>query len=371
VSFSLLALLGGMWAGLERIGWTLPSLGPDLPAAHGPLMVSGFLGTLISLERAVAVQQPWAYAAPLLSGVGGLALLGGAAAPAGPILVTLGSLGLVGILGWILRQHLAWFTVVMELGALAWLAANVAWLAGAAIPAVAPWFAGFLVLTIVGERLELSRLAGRNRGREVAVLTIVAVYVMGLVLAGLAPALGQWIAGLAMIALAAWLWRYDIARYTVRRPGLPRFIAVALLSGYVWLGVGGVLWTMFGGALAGPRYDAMLHAVFLGFALSMIFAHATIILPAVLGGTVPYRAWFYSHLGLLNLSLVVRLAGDLGGWFSARAWGGMLGAAAILLFLLNTLVSTVTARRVRAGPTGGPRPALDVRPAQPHPGHRP
>ena len=47
------ALLSGMWAGLIRIGWALPPLQPPLPMLHGPLMVCGFLGTLIGLERAV------------------------------------------------------------------------------------------------------------------------------------------------------------------------------------------------------------------------------------------------------------------------------------------------------------------------------
>ena len=47
---ALLALLVAIWAGLMRIGWLLPAAG-GLAAAHGPLMVSGFLGTLIGLER--------------------------------------------------------------------------------------------------------------------------------------------------------------------------------------------------------------------------------------------------------------------------------------------------------------------------------
>ena len=110
---SILALLGGMWAGLERLGWALPVFEPALPAAHGPLMVSGFLGTLISLERAVAIQEPWAYTAPLLSGLGGLALLGGMPAPVGPLLVTLGSLGLVGIFGRIMQRQLACFRLFL------------------------------------------------------------------------------------------------------------------------------------------------------------------------------------------------------------------------------------------------------------------
>jgi len=49
-------------------------------AWHGALMASAFFGTLISLERAVALGRLWAYAAPLACGAGGVALVGDAAA---------------------------------------------------------------------------------------------------------------------------------------------------------------------------------------------------------------------------------------------------------------------------------------------------
>jgi hypothetical protein len=86
-----------------------------------------------------------------------------------------------------------------------------------------------------------------------------------------------------MLALALWLLRYDIARYTVRKTGLTRFIAVCLLSGYIWLGLSGLLALRFGGVTAGFQYDALLHTLFVGFVISMIFGHAPIIFPAVLG----------------------------------------------------------------------------------------
>ena len=54
------ALLFGMWAGLIRLGWVLPVLQPPLPMLHGPLMVCGFLGTLVGLERAVGTGLKWA-----------------------------------------------------------------------------------------------------------------------------------------------------------------------------------------------------------------------------------------------------------------------------------------------------------------------
>ncbi|HKS90464.1 MAG TPA: hypothetical protein VJQ83_00945, partial [Tepidiformaceae bacterium] len=63
-------LLAGLWAGLLRLGLDVPELHATLPADHGPLMILGFLGTLIALERAVALGQRWAFLAPLCAGLG-------------------------------------------------------------------------------------------------------------------------------------------------------------------------------------------------------------------------------------------------------------------------------------------------------------
>jgi hypothetical protein len=122
---------------------------------------------------------------------------------------------------------------------------------------------------------------------------------------------------------------------------LPRFIAACLLSGYVWLAIGGVLVLRFGALVAGPRYDAVLHAIFLGFVFAMIFGHAPIIFPAVLGSPISFRPAFYAHLSLLHFSLALRLAGDLAGWLTARQWGGLLNALVLLLFLANTVYAVL------------------------------
>jgi len=142
-----------------------------------------------------------------------------------------------------------------------------------------------------------------------------------------------------MAALALWLLRYDVARRTVRKPGLTRFIAICLLAGYGWLAVGGILVGYFGGVTAGFHYDAILHAVFVGFVMSMIFGHAPIIFPAITGKAIPFRSAFYLHLALLHLSLLLRVAADLAVWLPARQWGGLLNVVAVLLFLLNTVLA--------------------------------
>lgn len=367
MGLGLVALLLGLWAGLRRLGWAFPQPHPALFQVHGPLMVSGFLGTLISLERAVALGRPWAYLAPLLSGLGGVAMILQPQSRLGPAFLVWGSLVLVAILAVIFRRQPALFTATLGGGALVWAGGNLLWLmdwptASGMVFAAAFWWMGFLVLTIAGERLELSRL---TRPPKVAQgLFGLGLGLMGLGLLLTAGAFGGpmrergWTAPLfdggvrlmggGMGALALWLWRFDIARYTVRQKGLTRFVALCLLSGYGWLGLGGLLGILLGGVMSGPDYDALLHAIFLGFVFAMVFGHAPIIFPALLGTPLPFRPAFYSHLLLLHLSLMVRLMGDLGDFLLARQWGGLLNAAAVLLFLLNTsgtILSSLIPRR--------------------------
>jgi hypothetical protein len=90
----------------------------------------------------------------------------------------------------------------------------------------------------------------------------------------------------------------------------------------------------FAGLMAGPAYDAWLHALLLGFVFSMIFAHALIILPAVAQITLPFYPVLYGPVVLMQLGLLLRVAGDLTLWWPARLWGGMLNGLAILWFFL-------------------------------------
>jgi len=334
---ALLALLTGLWAGLFRLGWQLPLLRPMLPLAHGPLMVSGFLGTLIGVERAVALRHRWTYVGPLLTGLGALALIVGLPGWPGPLLMTAGSLGLVVVFVAIVRRQPAWFTAVMGLGALVWLVGNGLWLVGWPLHQVTMWWAGFLILTIAGERLELARVLRLSGTVRLAFLVAVGLFLLGLAWTVVAFDSGLRLTGAGMVALALWLLGYDVARRTVRKTGMTRFIAVCLLAGYFWLGVGGVMGLAFGGVATGMRYDALLHALFLGFVFSMIFGHAPIILPAVLNVPVPFRSSFYLPLILLHLSLLLRVGGDLSGLPGPRQWGGLINVLALLLFLVNTV----------------------------------
>lgn len=358
MALAMLSLVAALNAGLIRLGWGMPSVIEDMGALHGPLMVCGFLGTMIGLERAVALGKPWGYMSPLSSALGVLVLFSGLAVQPGALLFTLGSVVMLAIFVVIVRHQPALFTWTMMLGAAGWLVGNLLWLAGVPFAQITVWWTTFLVLTIVGERLELSRLMRPSRTSQRIFLGAVALFLAGALAStvewflGGGFMLGKRAMGLGMVALAVWLLHEDIARRTVRQTGLTRYIAWCLLLGYVWLAIGGALWMVYAGVSAGAYYDAMLHAVYVGFVMSMIFGHMSIILPAVLGRAVAYTRWMYAPLILLQLSLALRLAGDLVFGLTVRQWGGMLNAIAILLFIIMTvraiLVPTLARRQATA-----------------------
>ncbi len=344
-----LALMAGLWLGLVRLGWELPVWARLATAAHGPLMVAGFLGTLIGVERAVALGRRWAFAAPVLSGVGALVLIAAPRSALGGCLLLAGAFALLAVA---VRQARLWRglpSTIMAAGVAALAVADALWLAGEPIHRFVLWWAAFPVLVVAGERLEMNRIAPAPPAARVVFAACIAAFLLGLLASLVWWDGGTRATGLAMAGLGAWLARYDLARRTMRSRGLPRYVAVCLLSGIGWLVGGGTLALVLGGTLPGPHYDAVLHSCFVGFVLPMIFGHAPIILPAVTGFPLPYRPFFYLPLALLNLSLLVRVGGDLVGWMPGRQFGGLLNVAAVLLFAAGAAVAAAGAGK-RAAP---------------------
>lgn len=226
----LLSMACGVWLGLVRLGWNLPLPWQDQLIAHGTLMVCGFLGTLISLERAVALGARWGYAAPILVAAGAIALDLGPLGAYGPLLITAGSVVMLAIFVAVWRRQASLFVATMTTGALAWTCGNAQWLAGASIYRVVFWWLTFLVLTIAGERLELNRVLRPTRVVRGAFVLAMVTLLAGVVAATWWPEPGVRVLGVGLVALTGWLARYDVARRTVHQRGLTRFMAVSLLG---------------------------------------------------------------------------------------------------------------------------------------------
>ena len=262
-----------------------------------------------------------------------------------PLLFSLSSIVLVLIFIQIIRQHFAIHTLVMGLGSLTWLVGNLLWLNSWPFPRLVLWWAAFLVLTIAGERLELNRILKYPKAVYYAFGAIIILFLAGLTLSVFIFSFGTRVYSLAMLFLAIWLSLYDIARKTIRLSELPRYIAFCLITGYIWLGIAGILGVIYGGYRAGLYYDAFLHAIFVGYVISMIFGHGPIIFPSILGVSIEYSKILYIPLILLHVSLVLRISGDLLLISQFRLVGGLLNGVAIVLFLIIMAGKIVRSRR--------------------------
>lgn len=332
----MVALVSGVLAGLARLGVAVPAWAANHAGGHGALMVAAFFGTVIALERAVALNRGWPYLAPLLAGLGGL--FGLAGWPQAPVLTSFAALLFVLGNGLILRQQAVLHLTVLALGALCWLLGNLLWGVRGEAAAAVPWWMAFLLLTIAGERLELTRFLPTPSAARHGFAALVALLLLG-------AALSLPLLALGMLLMAAWLARFDIARRTVRQQGLTRFIAVCLLAGYGWLGVAGLAGLSGAFSPGAPWRDLALHAFFVGFVFSMVFGHAAIIFPAVLRVKIPYHPVFYLPLAVLHATLLLRVGAGLLGSLEMQQAGGLGNAIALLLFVLVMLSAVIRGKR--------------------------
>lgn len=351
-----LCMLAGLDAALLLLGLPAPIRTDRLAEMHGILMVLGFLGTVISLERSVALRRRWGYLAPACLGLGALLTLSPAPVLLGQLVLLAGTVVLVAVYGGLWRRaHDA--VVLAQLVAAVLAAAAVAVWIRTDVPTVLVLLSGFIVVTIAAERVELARLTLPAASGDLLLAGTAAIGVAGL-LALVWPAAGGRFFGLALAVSALWLAVNDVAVRTIRARGLPRFAAAAMLAGYAWLLVAACAWMAAGSAATGWAYDTVVHAVFLGFGMSMVMAHAPVILPSVLRVKLPYHPVLWVPLVALHLTLAVRVAGSLAQAPFYRV--GALGTiVAMLLLVLGVVLSSRLptprssgAGRDRTGATG-------------------
>lgn len=334
------SLLAGLDAALLLVGVWAPVPSDRLPGLHGVVMVLGFLGTVIALERAQSLGRTWGYLAPAVLALGSLALVAGATPMLGKLLLIQGCGLFVAVYVMLLRRAPVAMVAVQVLSAVLALCAALLWLV-ISIENLLTFLAGFVVLTIGAERAELAQLAMGPRAQP-RLLALASALVAAIIASMLWPEPGMRAFGLIVVAFAAWLARDDVARRFIRTDGLRRYNAAALLAGYFWLSVAGLTWLIGGPPDTQPRYDTTVHATFLGFAVSMIMAHAPIIFPAVLGRPLPYRPISWLPLAMLHLGMTVRMAGNLVGAPALWQTGSVITVLALLVFLIVSVLLVVT-----------------------------
>jgi hypothetical protein len=190
-------------------------------------------------------------------------------------------------------------------------------------------------LTILGERIDLAKFLPRRKLKNPLLWIFIIIFLAGLFMTY--HQAGHILAGSGMLLIAFWLMKYDIVNKSMKSHGIHRYIGTVLFSGYIWLFISGLL------MLINPdlvyAYDAVLHAFFLGFVFLMIFAHAPIIFPGVMGYSfTPYHKSLYTWMILLNLSLLIRIVADLFFLNYVRQISGIISGVIIIGFFINLLI---------------------------------
>jgi hypothetical protein len=317
----MLTLVLGILTGWERLGFTTSASLPH--GDHGAIMIGCFLGGLIMLERAVSLGKTWAYAGSVLCVLSLILILAGESAY-GYAGITMAAF--VYILVLLYQQHKLpeQNFLVSILGGFCLLTANTLLFIHDLYPLAVNWWIGFLLFTILGERLSVKSI--RQKNSLLPILLVSSVFI-GLLLpfhhAG-APVFGT-----SLILLGLWLLYSENVSFQGMHFTL--HMNTALLFAYVWLIITGGL--MLAGGL---YYDAHLHSFYVGFVFSMIFGHAPLMIQRVLSLKAElYHPLEFVLLLALQISLVLRISGSIAGNEYLIRWGGLFNGIIILLFLLT------------------------------------
>jgi hypothetical protein len=330
----MLSLIVGIMGGWLRLGWTQFNL-PETAVHHGIIMTGSFMGALISMERAVVMKNISWFIIPLLA-IFALPLNLFGFTQIAIISLVISSAGLTFLMYIQSLKVKEAPHYVITLGAFSWAVGNALLLKSDFTPMVVPWWIAFLLFTIVGERLELSRFLPIRK------VFIVFLYAL---LAGVFISLfipfhfgGNRITGILIALIALWLLRFDMARISIKKKGECRYIGFGLITGFLWLLLHAIIMIFLENHSL--YYDLWVHSFFLGFTFSMIWAHAPIIFPAVVKvKRLIYHPMLYITWFLFQISLMGRIWSSLFENYELRKLFGVLNGWIILLMFLSMVIS--------------------------------
>ena len=362
-----LAALLGLVAALIRADLIHPSGRVPLADLHGGLMVYGFLGAAIGLERAVAYRSggpgkpSWGFFAPALGLLGSLLCLlslmfsSPAAAPAwvrveffGGIPWTLSMLVLTAMYLAIWRRQPSAEVLIQVLGSLVGLVGAAAWVAGLDASVLAPTWLFFLILTIVGERVELARAVFSDVRLESGILGLSLLAVLMLPVQAMAPSVGYPLLGLSLGLLLLVMASHDVAKGTFRHGGLPGFMGTCMLSAYAWGLLAALIW--MAAPLDSSSYwgDMALHALAVGFIMTMVIAHVCMIVPSVIRRPLPFHPLLWGAWALMQVGLLIRLLGAIRLYTPLWKAGNLLNVLGILSMMLTVVYLAARGKQVLA-----------------------
>jgi hypothetical protein len=339
VALALLSLLVGLWTGLSRLGWDIAIL--SATNHHGAIMIGGFLGTLITLEKIIPLKKRVLYLVPLTSAASVIFFFLTVYTIACTLLL-LASAALVIVFLKYLAVNRNRIYLLMVLGALCWLMGNVLLMSTTFYPLALPWWIGFVLLIITAERLELMKFLPVSGPAKTSLMILLFIFIAGALFSF--HGFGKILCGGALVGTALWLLRFDLIGITIQKKGLTQFIAIALLCGYIALLLTGVLFMTLPDTWT--SYDALVHTYFIGFVFAMIFAHGPVILPGVLGVSIkPFHPILFFWLIVLQVSWSMRFLTDILFLMEWRKISGVLSAASILGYFVTLALLILTSLR--------------------------
>lgn len=354
VSFSGLALISAIWGGLYRIGWTIPMIANELPGIHGPLIVCGFLGTMFSFDRAIVLKKFWGDVVPVFILIGSFLLFINPISRMCPLFVFVGSLGFIAICYEVNRVQPNLFNRMILTGSILWVTGITIWLFQWPVYNIYLWWMGFVLFTMVGQRLELARRIRLSQPPFYLLSIALGIVFVGEIVMALGhlhqsdsvleliedyirdprSVWGMRLAGLGFLLTGVWLLIYDAAWGLLKGKGLAKYASICLISGYMWLVISGLLSLIFSGRVSGIYYDALIHSFFIGFVWFNIFGHGPVLVLASMGIRVKSAIVFYAPVVILYASLILRVFGDLIRNRLLIKNGGLLNGIALLFFFI-------------------------------------
>ncbi|MCI1901416.1 MAG: hypothetical protein LKI93_01610 [Bifidobacteriaceae bacterium] len=343
---------------------------------HGVFMVFGFLGGAIGLERAVAFQAgspakpKWGFLAPGFAGVGSLLMVfealpfvsrETAIAPLAfmatnpqalpGIAWTLSMAALTGIYLGVWRRQQSVAVLIQLLGAFLGVCGIALWARGIDAQILAPWWMGYLVLTIVGERIELARVAFIAHNIEWYIFFASVAFAVSLGLCLLNPTVGYPAMGITLGIMLLLAITHDTARKTYKLKGVTGFMGTCMLVGYAWALLAAAVWIFSPTGFSGYWRDMAIHALAIGFTMSMVAAHASMIIPSITRRPMTYKPVLWVGWLVMQVGLAVRLLGTTRGSTVLWQWGDGVSVVGMLVMMVTVAVLNIaTSRKAPARP---------------------
>lgn len=371
-----LAALGallGLNSALIRSSISALATPAPLGDGHGVFMVFGFLGGAIGLERAVAYQAgapnrpKWGFLAPAFAGIGSALMVIEALpfvsreTPVAPLAFmannpqalpgfawTLSMAALTGIYLGVWRRQQSVAVLIQLLGAFLGVCGIALWARGVDAQIMAPWWMAYLVLTIVGERIELARVAFIAHNIEWLILFASIAFAVALPVCLINPSVGYPLLGVTLGSMLLLAITHDTARKTYKIKGVTGFMGTCMLVGYTWAILAAAIWIFSPSGFEGYWRDMAIHGLAIGFTMSMVAAHASMIIPSITRRPMKYHPVLWVGWAVMQIGLLLRLLGTTRGSTLLWQWGDGTSVVGMLLMMMTVAALNVATASARA-----------------------